>query len=187
VALVQVSRDKLDLYEELLTKFCNKHLGWLQQETTTIPSNVVEEMTNEGLLRNGYHVDKESVQLHFAIRQQLQRMVLENKRPLPKCKLIVPTAIAYWNKHKVFIDVFSRLLSHFKLYIGQANPVQHLVFHFIFSGVVAAHLITQYENMDMSLFSTNSIVTYDEIKKKLSKKGSVNDYLSVLMSEFKIP
>lgn len=94
-----------------------------------------------GLKQKGYHVDVHSVRLTLQLWRSTHSLIDRHYgKPLPPCKYIVPTGIAYWNKMKGFVGVMSRLLSHIKIPFKRGGPVLQLVFRFLSIMVVNGHL-----------------------------------------------
>ena len=123
----------------------NKHLSWTTDLTKEFPS---ECFTEKGLSQNGYHIDKDAIEIQFGLWKQLNKIVYERKRPFPRCTQIVPRAVANWNKKKVFVDVLSRLLSHIKIPFKKANPVLQITMRYLLYMIANGHLSTQYTQMD---------------------------------------
>ena len=114
-------------------------------------------------------------------------MVLQKKRPFPKCTQIVPQYVAYWNKTKVFIDVMSRYILHIKNPFKRANPILQLVVRNIMYMVVNGFLSSQYQNLAQTEWFKDETMSYVELKNKLSNKGSLRKYIYKVMKDFQIP
>lgn len=183
--LVNIPEDAKTKYENILQSFFDENLKWITSDSQTIPNEVADSITEKGISRNGYHIDSHSVKLHFAIRKQMMNLITIKKRPLPKCKLLVPTGVAYWNSRKGPIDVFSRLLSHLKVPFGKAGPTLQMTTFFILSCVVQGCLVNQYEMAELR--NDDPSLTFESLKKRLSSKETLEMYLFKVISDFQIP
>ena len=151
--IVSIEDQQLQLYQHILSKFLNKHLSWITT-ANCIPS---EKISEEGLSGRNYHVDIQSVNIHFGLWKRLHRIVETKGQPFTRCTLIVPEAIAHWNKNKVFIDVVSRYMLHIKIPFKKANPILQLVVRNIMYLLLNGYLATRYTTCSNKSFNDDTI------------------------------
>ena len=149
--------------------FASEHLLW----TTRGNSLPYDKLSEKGLTVDGYHVDVQSIKIHFGLWKCLHQTALSKGKPISHCTQIIPEAIAYWNKNKVFVDVMSRYLLHIKIPFRKANPILQLVVRNIMYMLVNGFLSTQWSTCDKKLFTDDS-VSHVDIKAKLSKNNNLN-------------
>jgi len=53
----------------------------------------------------GWAVDQQTVELNFHLHQALMHKVISSGKPLPKCKIIKPALVQYWNKMKGIVKL----------------------------------------------------------------------------------
>jgi hypothetical protein len=170
----------VDMYESILDPL-RETLDWIYG-TAPFPT----ECFCEGLGQSGYHVDVHSIRLQLALWKNTHALIRRHeKKPLPPCKYIVPTGIAYWNKTKGFVDVMSRLLSHMKIPFQKGGPVLQLMFRFLSIMTVNGHLATSLLSLSDEDF--NGEESYNDIRKKLSNEFSLNNYVRTLAQKFELP
>ena len=137
-----------------------------------------------GLKQKGYHLDVHSVCMSLQLWRSTHALIgKHNGNPLPPCKYIVPTGIAYWNKTEGFVDVMSRLISHIKIPFKPSGPVLQLFFRLFGNMVINGHLTTNFLRLSDDTFDQDKY-SYDDIKKKMSNETSLNEYVKVLDSSF---
>jgi hypothetical protein len=177
--LISFSREDIDLYESILDETGSK-LDWIYREAP-----FPQDAFGDGLVQNGYHVDTHSVKLHLALWRSVHFLIRKHSKPLPPCRYIVPSGIAYWNKTKGYVDVMSRLLSHIKIPFKRAGPVLQLVFRFISIMIVNGHLTTNLLKLSVEDFEGDE--SYNDIRQKMCKEGALTDYVKTLATNFEIP
>ena len=150
---VKVSNNVLESYRTILKHFVDQHLHWIN--SGNLP---VEQISAKGLSGRGYHVDIQSIQIHFGLWKKLHEIVRTKNKPLPLCSQIVPCVVASWNKNKVFIDVMSRYLLHIKIPFKSSSPILQVIVRFIMYLTVNGFLATQYGSLaDSELFKDPNI------------------------------
>jgi hypothetical protein len=167
-------------YEKLLDPM-KESLNWVYGDAP-----FPQEGFGDGLLQNGYHVDVHSVRLQLALWKSTHDFIAKHEmRPLPRCKYIVPSGIAYWNKTKGFVDVMSRLLSHIKIPFQKGGPVLQLIFRFISIMVVNGHLTSSLLKLTQEDFDNED--SYNDIRKRMSNSSTLNDFVKILATHFELP
>jgi len=76
VASITFSDQHKSTYHNLLSKFINQHLSRTTDLTKEFPS---ESFTEKGLSQNGYHIDKDAIEIQFGLWKQLNKIVDKKK------------------------------------------------------------------------------------------------------------
>ena len=157
--LIHFKDDDLSCYKKMLSHFVHLHLSWVGNGSN-IP---IKKLSEKALSGCGYHVDVQSIAVHFGLWKRLHEMVISKKNPFPKCTQIVPQSVAYWNKSKVFIDVMSRYMLHIKIPFKKSNPVLQLLVRNIMYLRVNGFLSTQYEDLHKSELMKDDTISYIDL------------------------
>lgn len=179
--MIDFTREELAQYEKLLDQVSTT-LDWVYGDEP-FPSASFGE---EGVTQNGYHVDIHSIRMQLSLWKSTHNFIKNHgNKPLPPCRYIVPSGIAYWNKTKGFVDVMSRLLSHIKIPFKRGGPVLQLIVRFLGIMIVNGHLTTSLLKLtEHDILEEDS---YNDIRQKMSNESTLTDYVRILASEFELP
>ena len=97
--LIDIPAEIRTIYKNLLLKFICEKLEWTYSIDGKFPAGQVSE---DGLGGRGYHFDVHSIRLNFSLWKRIRLMVEKKGKPFPRCRQIVPRAVAFWNKNKVY-------------------------------------------------------------------------------------
>ena len=181
--LIDVYGYQLDIYKSILDQFKND-LNFVHDNCIPFPK---EQLTDERLTRQGYHVNVASIKLHLQIWKGLYALIKKYEKPLPPAKMIVPTGIAYWNITKVHVDIMSRLLKHINMKGKHCNPAEILIIRLLLVCVANAFIAKKILNVKDSDLNNKS-VTYKDIKEQMCKTvGSFDTFVKDLAKNWFIP
>lgn len=106
VVHVVVGDEAAATYRSALTVICGAYMSWIYNDTIAVPSFSGREL--------GYCVDFETLSQNLDLWRALVKIVDVRGRPLSPAKYIIPSLVAFWNRVKGGIDVFSRHLKNVK-------------------------------------------------------------------------
>ena len=114
--LVHFPRHSRKVFERLLTRYVETHLGAL------FGREEWPELNEKHLSQGKYTVEADTAQFLFKLQETVRLEAVSNNCPIPKLVQFMPRCVAYWNATKGGIDVISRYLRHLHVEYHNVSP-----------------------------------------------------------------
>jgi SAP domain len=129
VVHVQVGSLIREQYVSVITNLGRQHLSWIAEGA--VPAMAFEA--------GSHAVDHHSVQCTLDLWRAICRLILEQGKPLPAGRHLIPEVVATWNRGKGPIDVYSRFQKNCKSAHSHLGPVGAIWLRLIMTCVYNAY------------------------------------------------
>ena len=126
-----------------------------------------------------FAVDKHGLDTTFQLWCELSRRIKERGRPLPHGRFILPTLVAFWNRIKGGIDVFSRHLKNVKSNHACLSPYAACWIRLIMAMVYNSHQMHQILQSYDHIMDQEKCLNFSSVTKRKSKVGSFADFCQI--------
>lgn len=183
VVHVKCNKHDISIYIKALKSMIEvANMEWLENENVPLPTYADHLFKDE--LKHA--VDNDTVKKNLQLWRALNKFVVTEGRPVPPGRLILPTVVAYWNRCKGSIDLYSRHLKDVQAKHNKLNATGRIWIRLLMTCIFNAYQsYAMYKTMS-GLANGDFLSFYNYQLEKRERAGPLSTFCSILSDSLKL-